>query len=78
MDDNPIFDPGQRASSEPRRVLYSSATNELQGLRKSVAEEYLALTAGARARRQRTISIAIFLVILALVAVYAIIQIVGR
>ena len=77
-DDNPVFDAGQRVSGEPRRLLYSSATNELNDLKQSVAEENLALATGAKARRQRTIGIAIFLVALALFAVYAMIQILGR
>ena len=77
MDDNPVFDPGQRTSSEPHRVLYSSATNELQDLQKSVAEENLAMAAGARSRRQRIIGVVIFLVILALFAAFAIVRILG-
>jgi t-SNARE complex subunit (syntaxin) len=50
----------------------------LHDLKQSVAEENQALAAGAKARRQRTIGIAIFFVILALFAVYAIIQILVR
>jgi len=77
-DDNPVFAAGQRVSGEPQRLLYSRATNELNDLKQSVAEENQALAAGAKARRQRTIGIAIFFVILALFAVYAIIQILVR
>lgn len=77
-DDNPVFDAGQRVSGEPRRILYSSATNELNDLKQSVAEENLALTAGMKARQRRIIGIAIFIAILALFAVYAIIQILGH
>jgi hypothetical protein len=77
-DGNPVFDAGQRVSGEPRRLLYSSAANELNDLKQSVAAENLALTAGAKARRQRIIGITVFLVILALFTVYAIIQILGR
>jgi len=77
-DDNPVFDAGQRASGEPRRLFYSSATNELNDLKQSVAEENQALVVGAKARRQRIIGIAIFFGLLALFALYAIIQILGR
>jgi hypothetical protein len=78
MDDNPLFDGGQRAANDPGRLLYSGTKQELQELRQSVAEENQALAAGAKARRWRIISIAIFFAILALFAVYAIIQILGR
>ncbi len=78
MDDNPLFDGGQRAANDPGRLLYTGTKQELQDLRKSVAEENLALTAGAKARRQRIIGIAIFFVLLALFAIYAMIQILGR
>ncbi|HKW22880.1 MAG TPA: hypothetical protein VJO13_15955 [Ktedonobacterales bacterium] len=78
MDDNPLFDGGQRAANDPGRLLYSGTKQELQELRQSVAEENLALTAGAKARRRRIIGIAIFCAFLALFAAYAIIQILGR
>ena len=78
MDDNPLFDGGQRAANDPGRFLYTGPKQELQELKQSVAEENLALTTGAKARRQRIIGITIFVAILALVAVYAIIQILGH
>ncbi len=78
MDDNPLFDGGQRAANDPGRFLYTGTKQELRELRQSVAEENQALAAGAKARRQRIISIAIFFLILALFAVYAIVQILGR
>ncbi|HEU4782550.1 MAG TPA: hypothetical protein VFS83_04345 [Ktedonobacterales bacterium] len=78
MDDSPLFDGGQRAANDPGRFLYSGTKQELQELKQSVAEENLALTAGAKTRRRRIISIAIFFAILALFAVYAFIQILAR
>lgn len=78
MDDNPLFDGGQRAANDPGRFLYTGTKQELQELRQSVAEENQALTAGAKARRQRIIGIAIFFVLLALFAIYALIQILVR
>lgn len=78
MDDSPLFDGGQRAANDPGRLLYSGTKQELQELKQSVAEENLALAAGAKARRGRIIGITIFLVILALFAVYAFIQILGH
>lgn len=78
MDDNPLFDGGQRAANDPGRFLYAGTKQELQELKQSVAEENQALAAGTMARRQRNIGIAIFFAILALFAVYAIIQILGR
>lgn len=78
MDDNPLFDGGQRATNDPGRLLYSGTKQELQDLKQSVAEENLALTAGAKARRQRIIGITIFVAILALFAVYAIVWILGH
>lgn len=78
MDNNPLFDGGQRAANDPGRFLYTGTKQELQELRQSVAEENQALTAGAKARRQRIIGIAIFFVLLALFAIYAMIQILVR
>ncbi len=78
MDDNPLFDGGQRAANDPGRFPYPGTKQELRELRQAVAEENQALAAGAKARRQRIISIAIFFLILALFAVYAIVQILGR
>jgi t-SNARE complex subunit (syntaxin) len=78
MDDNPLFDPGQRAAHDPQRFLYAGAKNELQDLKKAIAEENLAVAAGEKARGQRIIGIVIFLVILALFAIYAIFQILGQ
>ena len=78
MDDNPLFDGGQRAANDPGRFLYAGTKQELQELKQSVSEENLALAAGAKARRQRVIGIAVFFLILALFAVYAIVQILGR
>ena len=78
MGDNPLFDGGQRAANDPGRFLYTGAKQELQDLKQSVAEENLALMAGAKARRRRIIGTAVFCAILALFAVYAIIQILGR
>ena len=78
MDDNPLFDGGQRAANDPGRLLYSGTKQEMQELKQSVAEENLAFTAGAKARRRRIIGIAVFVAILALLAVYAIIQILAR
>jgi hypothetical protein len=77
MDDNPLFDGGQRAANDPGRFLYSGTKQELRELKQSVSDENLALAAGAKARRQRIVGIVIFFVILALFAVYALIQILG-
>lgn len=78
MDDNPLFDGGQRAANDPGRFLYTGTKQELRELRQSVAEESQALAAGAKARRQRVIGIAVFFLILALFAVYAMVQILVR
>ena len=73
-----MLDGRQRAANDPGRFFYAGAKQELRDIKKSVAEENQALATGAKARRQRITGIAIFFVFLALFAVYALIQILGR
>lgn len=78
MSNNPLFDSGQQAAHDPQRYLYARSSDELREVRESVAEENLAAAAGEKARRQRIIGIAIFLLALAVLAMYLIAQVLGR
>lgn len=78
MDDNPLFDGSAPPLGDPERSLYAGAKNELNDLRKSIAEENLAAAAGEKARRQRILTWSIFFGILVLAAAYAIVQILAK
>ncbi|HEU4782551.1 MAG TPA: hypothetical protein VFS83_04350 [Ktedonobacterales bacterium] len=72
---NPNFQEDGRRQAMMHQAL--GAMDDRRELRESAAEENLAMTASTKARRQRTIGIALFLVALAALAAYLIVRILG-